>query len=647
MNGDQDDPRLPFSPVDSMMGDLYSVLWEPDLMREMGAAMGILWNETVAAGIQQVLAVTVAGSLIGALAWPLWLAKLSYLIDNPWSNSLDRARAAGLILADVILRRQMGSRPLTLVAFSLGARVIFYALRELYRVNGFGLVQDVYLVGAPVTASNKVWRQVRSVVAGRFVNGYSKTDWILGYLHRATSGGLASVAGLNPILGAPNVDNVDLTHIVPGHLAYRALMPLVLGELGFRTTADYFDEPEDLSKVPEREVRPMTEEELRGAMNHLQRNGTGKADDPEIAAAITAAQKAAPPGPSPQPTPPAPPPPPPKTKSFASFFKRKKSSMNTAASANTSIMNGSSKRPESSGSPAISSAPAGTPDYDYDYDEDVDVSREDDAPLDEDNFKSSSPAGSLEKTRPPSLASTTTAGSHFDPDAILAELRGVGIQVKELPSSMPSLHLSPPPQRSLSLPTGPPRSPTFPPPPAASPLRTSSVGNDLDPSSPTARIPYGLGPTESSVSSVWGGEAGVPDLPAPTSAYGSTTRPSARSTAVRRESNSVHPSSVWGTPGASSPGLSGAFGSLGVGGSRSGLGGPSGLGGLGPTPSSTQVDTMTPQPGVAATVSSPLTPPPLGGKGNVPEFRPLGPTLTFGGADGEIALPDEEENPWG
>ncbi len=105
LSGKQDDPRLPFSVVDSMMGDLFSVLWEPDMMQEMGNAISILWNETVASGIQQVLAVTIAGGLVGgecgsrmdllysesylaflaltALAWPLWLSKLSYLIDNP------------------------------------------------------------------------------------------------------------------------------------------------------------------------------------------------------------------------------------------------------------------------------------------------------------------------------------------------------------------------------------------------------------------------------------------------------------------------------------------------------------------------------------------------------------------------------------
>lgn len=106
-----------------------------------------------------------------ALAWPLWLTKLGYLIDNPWSNALDRSYSAGLILADILSKRQLGVRPITLIGFSLGARVIFYALVELARMGSFGVVQDVFLMGAPVSAKDSQWKEARSVVSGRFVNG--------------------------------------------------------------------------------------------------------------------------------------------------------------------------------------------------------------------------------------------------------------------------------------------------------------------------------------------------------------------------------------------------------------------------------------------------------------------------------------------
>lgn len=171
LRGPEDDPTLPFGVIDPVMGDAFSIMWEPEMMREMGNAMSILWNETLVQGVQQVLAATVAGAMFSALAWPLWLTKLNYIIDNPWSNATERARAAGLILADVLMNRQLGVRPITLVGFSLGARMIYYALRELAQKKAYGIVQNVYLLGAPVTARESEWKQVRSVVSGRFVNG--------------------------------------------------------------------------------------------------------------------------------------------------------------------------------------------------------------------------------------------------------------------------------------------------------------------------------------------------------------------------------------------------------------------------------------------------------------------------------------------
>lgn len=156
---------------------------------------------------------------------------------------MDRARAAGGVLADVLLNRHLGVRPIMLIGFSLGARVIFYALLELAKHKAFGIVQDVFLLGATVTAPTRNWIEARGVVSGRFVNAYATTDWVLNYLFRATSGGLNTVAGLRPIKNVPGVENIDVTDKIAGHMSYRTFMPLILDELGFPVTADYFDEP--------------------------------------------------------------------------------------------------------------------------------------------------------------------------------------------------------------------------------------------------------------------------------------------------------------------------------------------------------------------------------------------------------------------
>ena len=148
------------------------------------------------------------------------------------------------MLADILINRHLGVRPVTLIGFSLGARVIFYALLELAKQKAFGIVQDVFLLGTTLSASVRAWCDVRSVVSGRLVNCYARNDWVLNYLFRATSGGVGTVAGLRPVNGVPGLENVDVTDKIAGHMSYRTFMPLILDQLGFPVVADYFDEPE-------------------------------------------------------------------------------------------------------------------------------------------------------------------------------------------------------------------------------------------------------------------------------------------------------------------------------------------------------------------------------------------------------------------
>ncbi|KAF8527388.1 hypothetical protein BU17DRAFT_39586 [Hysterangium stoloniferum] len=254
MSGPRDDVRLPFSVLDPVVGDVFSVRWEPEMMGETGNAIKLLTGEILSQISTTVLQATVMTTLMSALTWPIILTKLGYLIDNPWSNALDRARAAGAVLADVLLHRNLGVRPIMLIGFSLGARVIFYALLELAKQKAYGIVQDVFLLGTTVTAPTRSWVDARSVVAGRFVNGYCRTDWVLNYLFRATSGGLNTVAGLRPVENVPGLENVDVTDKISGHGSYRTFMPLILDELGFPVSAVYFDEPKEPDMVGDREV---------------------------------------------------------------------------------------------------------------------------------------------------------------------------------------------------------------------------------------------------------------------------------------------------------------------------------------------------------------------------------------------------------
>ncbi|KAF2013206.1 DUF726-domain-containing protein [Aaosphaeria arxii CBS 175.79] len=244
MNGKVDDVRLPYSTVDPIMGDIYSVLWEPEMLRSMGDTINILATEALTQGLQQVLGSTILIALMSAIQLPVALTKLSYLIDNPWTVSQTRADMAGLILADSLIERNLGTRPVTLVGFSLGSRVIYSCLKELAKRGAFGIVENVYMFGTPVVAKKDDYIRARALVPGRFVNGYAKNDWILGYLFRATGGGISRVAGLASV-DVPGIENVDVTEHVPGHMAYRAAMPKLLREVGWIVESDEFTEIED------------------------------------------------------------------------------------------------------------------------------------------------------------------------------------------------------------------------------------------------------------------------------------------------------------------------------------------------------------------------------------------------------------------
>ncbi|KAJ7696719.1 hypothetical protein B0H17DRAFT_929057 [Mycena rosella] len=243
MTGKLDDVRLPFSVLDPVVGDVFSVLWEPEMIQETGSALKILTGEVLTQIGQTVLQATVMTALMSALQWPIILTKLGYLIDNPWNNALDRAKAAGSVLADVLMQRHLGVRPITLIGFSLGARVIFYALIELAKHKAYGIVQDVFILGTTVSVPTRMWCETRSVVSGRYVNAFARNDWVLNYLFRATSGGVGTVAGLRPVENVPGLENVDVTDKIAGHMSYRTFMPLILDQLGFPVFSDYFDEP--------------------------------------------------------------------------------------------------------------------------------------------------------------------------------------------------------------------------------------------------------------------------------------------------------------------------------------------------------------------------------------------------------------------
>lgn len=226
------------APWSSMLhsSEQYCLAWESKYLMELGSALDTLVNGFVNMMAQEALKFTVLSGIVTALTWPTSLLTVANVIDNPWGVCLHRSAEVGKHLAHVLLSRQQGKRPVTLIGFSLGARVIYFCLQEMAQEkDSQGIIEDVVLLGAPVEGEAKYWKAITKVVSGRIINGYCRGDWLLGFVYRTSSVQL-NVAGLQPIkLDDRRMVNMDLSSVVSGHLDYMKQMDTILKAVGIKT----------------------------------------------------------------------------------------------------------------------------------------------------------------------------------------------------------------------------------------------------------------------------------------------------------------------------------------------------------------------------------------------------------------------------
>uniref|UniRef100_W5MLF3 Transmembrane and coiled-coil domains 4 n=1 Tax=Lepisosteus oculatus TaxID=7918 RepID=W5MLF3_LEPOC len=214
----------------------YCLCWESRYLLELGSALDSLLDGLVSMVAQEALKYTVLSGILTALTWPASLLAVASVIDNPWGVCLSRSAEVGKQLAQVLRSRQQGRRPVSLIGFSLGARVIYFCLQELANdTDCEGVIEDVVLLGAPVDGSARQWKALSRVVSGRIINGYCRGDWLLSFVYRSSSAQL-SVAGLQPInLDDRRMMNVDLSSVVKGHLDYMRQIETILVAVGVPT----------------------------------------------------------------------------------------------------------------------------------------------------------------------------------------------------------------------------------------------------------------------------------------------------------------------------------------------------------------------------------------------------------------------------
>ena len=205
----QEDVAEPWKVV-GMELECFALRWELEALMNLGNGLNTLMK-SAAWGMakREIIRNTVFAALAAGL-WPLALVKVSRIIENPWSVASYRAQKAGEVLADALINKAQGERPVTLIGYSLGAKVIYTCLHRLAERKAFGLVESAVLIGSPTPSDSADWRMLRSVVSGRLVNVYSTQDYILAYLYRS-SGLQYGVAGLQPIENVKGVESVDVS----------------------------------------------------------------------------------------------------------------------------------------------------------------------------------------------------------------------------------------------------------------------------------------------------------------------------------------------------------------------------------------------------------------------------------------------------
>ncbi|KAK2758309.1 hypothetical protein FQN54_004155 [Arachnomyces sp. PD_36] len=257
---EEDDVVVPWKVI-GQDSEVFALRWELEALMRLGNAMTALVTSAAWVAGKEVLSKTILAQLMSAVALPFGLLQISRIVDNPFSVAKSRADKAGEVLADALINKAQGERPVTLIGYSLGARVIFSCLRSLARRRAYGLVETAILMGAPTPSSTHHWRMMRTVVSGRLVNVYSENDTILKFLYRTSSIQLG-VAGLQDIEGIPGVESIDVSSLISGHLRYRYLIGTILLNIGFQDI--------DLSEVrrEERALRIRDEEEERERAQH-------------------------------------------------------------------------------------------------------------------------------------------------------------------------------------------------------------------------------------------------------------------------------------------------------------------------------------------------------------------------------------------
>jgi len=209
-------------------GEGYLLMWERERLMEWNikAKLAIPWEKCAKLAIENIVKQSTYHALFSTFNWPLLLVEKFSFIDDIWVMIREKTKMAGEMLAKILMDRPHGSRPVSLIGYSYGARLIFHCLEYLNEhqddnpeKSGRGIVENVVLIGCPLARSLSDWDHICHIVCGKVFNVFSSKDCYLALLFRLHNWWEMSVSGIQEV-NHPMVTNIDISHLISNHFNY-------------------------------------------------------------------------------------------------------------------------------------------------------------------------------------------------------------------------------------------------------------------------------------------------------------------------------------------------------------------------------------------------------------------------------------------
>jgi len=142
-----------------------------------------------------------------------------------WEAHKAKAKQVGLDYAYPLLSA-LPEKQITLMGFSLGARVAYYIMRGWPQTADRRLKDVILLSGAVRRQADKNWSLHVENITGKLVNIYNEDDLVLAYVFKVPSLN-RSPCGIKPIKEFhPRIENLNATHLIgSGEHSYKAYLP--------------------------------------------------------------------------------------------------------------------------------------------------------------------------------------------------------------------------------------------------------------------------------------------------------------------------------------------------------------------------------------------------------------------------------------